>query len=810
MFVTWFSSQFAHGEVALEWAKGFGPSTIDPTVIQQKASDDEWHDLERINAQLQVALVSLCRDEALTVVRNSAKGQGLDAWRRLCREYEPTTDQANLRLLKKVLQPRQQTIDTLRSSMETWEREYREYHDRTGDELSDAVLRLTLQAMCPKALQEHLEFHSARLTSYKLLKSEIDAYLEIKMAASSSGAVPMEIDALTHKGKGKGKGKGKSSDNRKGTNSDARSNLCQHCNRTLSQVHTEWDCWYNPKNKSPEAVAKRAAKSKGKAAGKSPANKGRGKGPKGGVVRSLEEQTWPQDQNQGDSEQVSTLFALEEGSKSNSQDSWKVGSHRSPPARRTRCMRSWKVGPHRSPPAEAANIDDREVGSHRPPPVNEQKKKDYSTHSRVAGRHQTQEADSQAMSTSSSSRASRSTTAAFRGMVATVLRNHVGADLRHLKSRSADDDVVDSVKHQAQQLDVKRQSRGHETDARFQHDIASGKPWKLAMTKYKARCRAAARRHSEQSQRAAERIELDNKWHAQFDDPHRGTRAEDLFEDEHKVRIYEGDEDLDEKLVRKPFTAHELRSHRQERHFKTDVVQSRSWERPLWRKRRTTTSKDAHNQREAKRRKVKRTAKPKGLALQRAVMATARPKSLARAKALAAEEEATRARAEDPFFDLDALGHELAPLQQQGARDDADKEHWQRVDFTVDSGASVSCIPSEMVNPGCVTPCASGPSSYTSASNHKVEAIGQISPVLYFQNGVQGSVQLTVLQGLKKPLFSVARMVHAGYEVHLGGSRAYAVHLASGACYRIYERGGVYVMPVWIKRSFLCSGRAQQ
>ena len=47
----------------------------------------------------QVALLSLCRDEALKVIRNSLKGQGLDAWWRLSQEYEPSNEQSNLRHL---------------------------------------------------------------------------------------------------------------------------------------------------------------------------------------------------------------------------------------------------------------------------------------------------------------------------------------------------------------------------------------------------------------------------------------------------------------------------------------------------------------------------------------------------------------------------------------------------------------------------------------------------------------------------------------------------------------------------------------
>ena len=371
MFVTWFSSQFESGEDILNWARdhpttGIGQAEIDAAMLRQGG----WAELPKINAQLQVALVSLCRDEALTIVRNSNKGFGLDAWRRLCREYEPTTDQANLRLLKRVLQPPQQSIDNLRMAIETWEREYREYHERTLEDLSDSVLRLTLQAMCPPALQEHLEFHSGRLSNYKTLKAEIDSYLDIKTSTKPMGPAPMDVDSLG-KGKGKAKGKGKQPQHQSGHQQ------CKHCHRNITAVHTEWACWYNPKNKSPEAVAKRNAK--GSPEGKSGKGKGKpGKGkPKGGKsgVHSLEGQDWPEEQqhpgNSADmaAGEASCLFVLEAVDEPPRRRKPRRSSRSSSRDHRRRRPEHREDRPHRPPPARSRQEPRRsqEDGSSRSP-----------------------------------------------------------------------------------------------------------------------------------------------------------------------------------------------------------------------------------------------------------------------------------------------------------------------------------------------------------------------------------------------------------------------------------------------------------
>ena len=88
------------------------------------------------------------------------------------------------------------------TAIESWEHEYRQYCGRTNDVLFDAVRRLTLQSMSPQSLQEHLEFHSNGLSTFRLATEEIESYLDIKMPAGWS---PMDVDPLNAKGKGKGK-----------------------------------------------------------------------------------------------------------------------------------------------------------------------------------------------------------------------------------------------------------------------------------------------------------------------------------------------------------------------------------------------------------------------------------------------------------------------------------------------------------------------------------------------------------------------------------------------------------------------------
>ena len=127
-FTTWFCSQFPRGAEVLDWAAACDETSLTERRIANQAEATQNPDMQRINAQLHVALVSLCRDEALTVVKNSEKSQGCDAWRRLNRAYEPNNPQANLRLLRQIIQPSQTNLENLRQAVEAWEVAYRTYH----------------------------------------------------------------------------------------------------------------------------------------------------------------------------------------------------------------------------------------------------------------------------------------------------------------------------------------------------------------------------------------------------------------------------------------------------------------------------------------------------------------------------------------------------------------------------------------------------------------------------------------------------------------------------------------------------------
>jgi len=123
---------------------------------------------------------------------------------------------------------------------------------------------------------------------------------------------------------------------------------------------------------------------------------------------------------------------------------------------------------------------------------------------------------------------------------------------------------------------------------------------------------------------------------------------------------------------------------------------------------------------------------------------------------------------------------------------------WTKVFVTFDTGSAVSGIPEEMVPPGTKMSTLTG--HYISASQDPVNILGTALVPVRWSNGLEQYVQFEVLKPLKRPIFSVARMAHAGFRVVLEGTKGMCTHLPSGNKYPVSIRGGIYVMEVWFKR----------
>ena len=285
---------------------------VDFDILEQKFEYDELTNDQGIRDiadkcdQLYRVLSSLTTGESEDLVVGCAnlKASGFEAWRRLNRRWDPVTAGRKRNILRAILNPeRTKTWDGVRPAIEQLDDLIRRYEARKNENglretLSDDIKCTAIELLVPQDLEKHLILNKSRLTSYALIKQEIEVLMETMMgskskihrpgsaaASSSQGPAPMEVDSLAQwlgslvKGKGKGS-KGSSKGNKGGKTSD-KDITCYNCGKT---GHRAADCWSKKKEGSSKGSSKGSNKGSSKGSSKGTnkgSSKGSSKGPQG-------------------------------------------------------------------------------------------------------------------------------------------------------------------------------------------------------------------------------------------------------------------------------------------------------------------------------------------------------------------------------------------------------------------------------------------------------------------------------------------------------------------------------------------------
>lgn len=152
--------------------------------------------------------------EDLVVGCANLKASGFDAWRRLNRRWDPVTAGRKRNILRAILNPeRTKTWEGVRPAIEQLDDLIRRYEARKNENglretRSDDIKRTAIELLVPQDL-EKLLLNKSRLTSYALIKQEIEMLMETMMGSksnirrlgsaaawSSQGPAPMEVDSL--------------------------------------------------------------------------------------------------------------------------------------------------------------------------------------------------------------------------------------------------------------------------------------------------------------------------------------------------------------------------------------------------------------------------------------------------------------------------------------------------------------------------------------------------------------------------------------------------------------------------------------
>ncbi|CAE7484287.1 unnamed protein product, partial [Symbiodinium sp. CCMP2456] len=196
---------------------------FDPVYGEQADEMDRIPNLSKTVVGIYTYLIAFTTGDSNKIVRNAGSDAGLEAWRRLHNEYDPTSAMRRVTILGLVQNPPKcEKIENLGSALEDWlakKRQYEEFTDQRGRpcRISDDSLMAAMYKLMPTSLEQQVMFHSDEHDSFEDLYDRLVAYAStkhsLKMTDKPVGsrkaetATPMDVDALVPKGKGSFKGK---------------------------------------------------------------------------------------------------------------------------------------------------------------------------------------------------------------------------------------------------------------------------------------------------------------------------------------------------------------------------------------------------------------------------------------------------------------------------------------------------------------------------------------------------------------------------------------------------------------------------
>ena len=189
-------------EEALDWTK-----------FRESYFADDIDELDEINETVYNCLKDHVEAESLDIVESAGKGQGLEAWRRLNRRWDPMATGSSDQLWKSIQNLGIARVEDLMGAIERLEDLFAAYLRRVkaeGDvaELDEDTQMASLESLLPKEMEQHVQLNRTKLTSYTLLRAEIMKELRRYKSPEDEAEVGLEAMKIKERSRGKGQGYG--------------------------------------------------------------------------------------------------------------------------------------------------------------------------------------------------------------------------------------------------------------------------------------------------------------------------------------------------------------------------------------------------------------------------------------------------------------------------------------------------------------------------------------------------------------------------------------------------------------------------
>jgi hypothetical protein len=134
-------------------------------------------------------LCQICSGKALTIVRLCAAGNGLQAWRHLCKEYEPKRALRWATMLSSILAPKWSECDFCAQWLE-WERKIEVYQNQSRGSIPPDFRAAIVLNVAPKSVKDYFNLTPEDVAEdYEKLKHHLKMYFMRSRRFNDEGAL---------------------------------------------------------------------------------------------------------------------------------------------------------------------------------------------------------------------------------------------------------------------------------------------------------------------------------------------------------------------------------------------------------------------------------------------------------------------------------------------------------------------------------------------------------------------------------------------------------------------------------------------
>ena len=142
--------------------------------------------LRTLADQLCTVLMTLVEGESFDILVGSGSGEGLEAWRRLHKRWDPLTTGRARGLLREILSPGRATLVELQGAVERLEdlmrrcTQRRDARNGQRHTLAEDIRMAALEALLPEELERNCQRERSRLDTYQKSREEVVLYAEAR------------------------------------------------------------------------------------------------------------------------------------------------------------------------------------------------------------------------------------------------------------------------------------------------------------------------------------------------------------------------------------------------------------------------------------------------------------------------------------------------------------------------------------------------------------------------------------------------------------------------------------------------------